>query len=83
MNPVERLPSSIGRGNDVSYFGVDFKEAYPKVTVDFQMGTSRADLYTRMSAGEQADNLQPDLRSRLWPPYFVDFSGYLPRRPHP
>jgi len=46
-------------GYDAPDFWVDFKNTYPKVTVNFEIGASDADIYTRMKAGDQADVFHP------------------------
>jgi len=46
-------------GYDAEAFWVDFQNTYPKVTVNFEIGASDADIYTRMKAGDQADVFHP------------------------
>jgi spermidine/putrescine-binding protein len=41
-------------GYDAEDFWVDFKNTYPKVTVNFEIGASDADIYSKMKAGDQA-----------------------------
>ena len=42
-------------GYDAPDFWVDFKDAFPKVSVSFEIGASDADIFTKMNAGDQAD----------------------------
>lgn len=42
-------------GYDAPDFWTDFKSAYPKVTVNFEIGSSDPDIYSKMKAGDQAD----------------------------
>ncbi len=46
-------------GYDQPDFWVDFKNAYPKVNVSFEIGASDADIYSKMKAGDQADVFHP------------------------
>ena len=46
-------------GYDAEDFWIDFKNTYPKVTVNFEIGTSDADIYAKMAAGNQADIFHP------------------------
>jgi spermidine/putrescine transport system substrate-binding protein len=42
-------------GYDQPDFWVDYKCAYPKAAVNFEIGESDADVYSKMKAGDQAD----------------------------
>ncbi|HEX6287973.1 MAG TPA: extracellular solute-binding protein [Herpetosiphonaceae bacterium] len=42
-------------GYDAPDFWIDFKNAYPKVTANFEIGSSDADVYAKMKAGNKAD----------------------------
>jgi spermidine/putrescine transport system substrate-binding protein len=42
-------------GYDAPDFWIDFKNTYPKVTVNFEIGESDSDILTKASAGDQAD----------------------------
>ena len=42
-------------GYDAEDFWVDFKNTYPKVTVNFEIASSDADVYGKMKAGNQSD----------------------------
>jgi len=61
--PVAELTGSLTvldwAGYDDPDFWVDFQNTYPKVTVNFEIGASDADIYTRMKAGDQADVFHP------------------------
>jgi spermidine/putrescine transport system substrate-binding protein len=46
-------------GYDAEDFWTDFKQAYPDVTVNFEIGASDADIYAKMAAGDQADLFHP------------------------
>lgn len=46
-------------GYDAPDFWVDFQKTYPKVTVNFEIGASDADIYAKMKAGDQADLFHP------------------------
>ena len=46
-------------GYDTPDFWIDFKNTYPKVTVNFEIGSSAADIYSKMKAGDQADIFHP------------------------
>lgn len=46
-------------GYDQADFWVDFGTTYPKVTVNFEIGASDADIYSKMKAGDQADIFHP------------------------
>ncbi|HET7377736.1 MAG TPA: extracellular solute-binding protein [Anaerolineae bacterium] len=56
-------------GYDQSDFWVDFKNNYPKVTVNFEIGASDADIYSKMKAGDQADIFHPYTG---WLQFYVD-----------
>jgi spermidine/putrescine transport system substrate-binding protein len=56
-------------GYDASDFWVDFKNTYPKVTVNFEIGESDADIYSKMKAGDQADIFHPYTG---WFQFYVD-----------
>ena len=56
-------------GYDAEEFWIDFKEAYPDVTVDFEIGASDADIYAKMAAGDQADLFHPYTG---WLHFYVD-----------
>jgi spermidine/putrescine transport system substrate-binding protein len=56
-------------GYDAEDFWVDFKEAYPDVTVNFEIGASDADIYAKMAAGDQADLFHPYTG---WLHFYVD-----------
>jgi len=42
-------------GYDAPDFWIDFQNKYPKATVNFEIGESDADVYSKMKAGDQAD----------------------------
>jgi hypothetical protein len=42
-------------GYDAEDFWIDFKNTYPNVTLNFEIGASDADIYAKMKAGDQAD----------------------------
>ena len=42
-------------GYDASDFWIDFKNKYPKATVNFEIGESDADILTKAKAGDQSD----------------------------
>src|SRR5262245_37883211 len=46
-------------GYDAPDFWVDFQNTYPKVTVNFEIGASDADIFNKMKAGDQADIFHP------------------------
>ncbi len=46
-------------GYDAEDFWTDFKTAYPKATVNFEIGASDADILAKMKAGDQADIFHP------------------------
>ena len=56
-------------GYDAEDFWVDFKNAYPDVTVNFEIGISDADIYAKMAAGNQADVFHPYTG---WLQFYVD-----------
>jgi spermidine/putrescine transport system substrate-binding protein len=56
-------------GYDAEDFWIDFKEAYPDVSVDFEIGASDADIYAKMLAGSQADVFHPYTG---WLQFYVD-----------
>lgn len=56
-------------GYDIEDFWVDFKNTYPNVTVGFEFGTSDADIYAKMAAGNQADVFHP---YSGWLQFYVD-----------
>ena len=56
-------------GYDAEDFWVDFKNAYPDVTVNFEIGISDADIYAKMAAGNQADVFHP---YSGWLQFYVD-----------
>ena len=56
-------------GYDAQDFWVDFKNTYPKVTVNFEIGESDADIYSKMKAGDQADIFHPYTG---WLQFYVD-----------
>ena len=56
-------------GYDAPDFWVDFQNAYPDVTVNFEIGSSDADIYAKMKAGNQADVFHPYTG---WLQFYVD-----------
>jgi spermidine/putrescine transport system substrate-binding protein len=42
-------------GYDAPDFWIDFQNTYPQVDVNFEIGSSDADVYSKMKAGDQAD----------------------------
>ena len=46
-------------GYDAQAFWIDFKYKYPDVTVNFEIGSSDADIYGKIKAGSQADIIHP------------------------
>jgi len=56
-------------GYDAEDFWVDFKNEYPDVTVNFEIGISDADIYAKMAAGNQADIFHPYTG---WLQFYVD-----------
>jgi spermidine/putrescine transport system substrate-binding protein len=56
-------------GYDAADFWTDFKAMYPNVTVNFEIGASDADIYSKMKAGNQADIFHPYTG---WLQFYVD-----------
>jgi spermidine/putrescine transport system substrate-binding protein len=56
-------------GYDAADFWTDFKSTYPKVGVNFEIGSSDADIYSKMKAGDQADIFHPYTG---WLQFYVD-----------
>ena len=56
-------------GYDAPDFWVDFQNTYPKVSVNFEIGASDADIYGKMKAGDQADIFHPYTG---WLKFYVD-----------
>ena len=56
-------------GYDQSDFWIDFQNTYPKVSVNFEIGESDADIYAKMAAGDQADIFHPYTG---WLQFYVD-----------
>lgn len=56
-------------GYDAPDFWVDFQNKYPKVGVNFEIGASDADIYSKMAAGDQADIFHPYTG---WIQFYVD-----------
>ena len=56
-------------GYDQSDFWTDFKSAYPKVSVNFEIGASDADIFSKMKAGDQSDIFHP---YSGWLQFYVD-----------
>src|SRR3990172_5913477 len=56
-------------GYDAPDFWVDFQTTYPKVTVNFEIGASDADIYEKIKAGDQADIFHPYTG---WLQFYVD-----------
>src|SRR5262245_44116757 len=56
-------------GYDAADFWVDFKNTYPNVTPNFEIGASDADIYAKMKAGDQADIFHPYTG---WLQFYVD-----------
>jgi spermidine/putrescine transport system substrate-binding protein len=56
-------------GYDAPDFWVDFQKTYPKVSVNFEIGASDADIYGKMKAGDQADIFHPYTG---WLQFYVD-----------
>jgi spermidine/putrescine-binding protein len=48
---------------------VDFQTKYPNVDVNFEIGASDADIYSKMAAGDQADIFHPYTG---WIQFYVD-----------
>jgi spermidine/putrescine-binding protein len=56
-------------GYDAPDFWTDFQTTYPNVDVQFDIGASDADIYSKMSAGDQADIFHPYTG---WLQFYVD-----------
>jgi spermidine/putrescine transport system substrate-binding protein len=56
-------------GYDQPDFWIDFQNEYPKVAVNFEIGESDADIYSKMKAGDQADLFHPYTG---WLQFYVD-----------
>jgi spermidine/putrescine transport system substrate-binding protein len=56
-------------GYDAPDFWIDFQNTYPKVTLNFEIGASDADIYAKMAAGDQADIFHPYTG---WLQFYVD-----------
>jgi spermidine/putrescine transport system substrate-binding protein len=56
-------------GYDATDFWTDFATTYPNVTVNFEIGESDADIYSKMKAGDQADIFHPYTG---WLQFYVD-----------
>jgi spermidine/putrescine transport system substrate-binding protein len=56
-------------GYDAADFWIDFKNTYPNVTMNFEIGASDADIYAKMKAGDQADIFHPYTG---WLQFYVD-----------
>src|SRR5262245_22908736 len=56
-------------GYDAEDFWTDFKKMYPNVTVNFEIGSSDADVYGKMKGGNQADTFHSYTG---WLNFFVD-----------
>ena len=56
-------------GYDAPDFWIDFQNTYPKVTVNFEIGATDVDIYTKMKAGDQADVFHPYTG---WLQFYVD-----------
>ncbi len=56
-------------GYDQPDFWTDFKSTYPKVTVNFEIGASDADIFSKMKAGDQSDIFHP---YSGWLQFYVD-----------
>ena len=71
--PVDENTGSLAvldwAGYDAEDFWVDFKNAYPDVTLSFEIGISDADIYAKMAAGNQADIFHP---YSGWLQFYVD-----------
>jgi spermidine/putrescine transport system substrate-binding protein len=62
VSPAERTGSLTvldWAGYDAPDFWTDFKSTYPKVTVNFEIGASDADIFGKMKAGDAADIFHP------------------------
>jgi spermidine/putrescine transport system substrate-binding protein len=71
--PPDKLTGTLSvldwAGYDQEDFWVDFKNTYPNVTVNFEIGISDADIYAKMAAGNQADVFHP---YSGWLQFYVD-----------
>jgi spermidine/putrescine transport system substrate-binding protein len=56
-------------GYDAPDFWTDFQSTYPKVSVNFEIGASDADIYAKMHAGDKADIFHPYTG---WLQFYVD-----------
>jgi len=56
-------------GYDQPDFWIDFKNKYPKVNMNFEIGASDADIFSKMKAGDQADIFHPYTG---WLQFYVD-----------
>ncbi len=56
-------------GYDAPDFWTDFQTSHPNVTVNFEIGASDADIYSKMKAGNQSDVFHPYTG---WLQFFVD-----------
>ena len=56
-------------GYDAPDFWIDFQNTYPNVNVNFEIGSSDADIYAKMAAGDQADIFHPYTG---WLQFYVD-----------
>src|SRR5262249_46933113 len=56
-------------GYDAADFWVDFKNANPNVSVNFEIGASDADIFAKVKAGDQADIFHPYTG---WLQFYVD-----------
>jgi len=56
-------------GYDAPDFWIDFKNTYPNVNVNFEIGASDADIFGKMKAGDQADIFHP---YSGWLQFYVD-----------
>ncbi len=56
-------------GYDAPDFWIDFQNTYPNVNVNFEIGSSDADIYAKMKAGDQADIFHPYTG---WLQFYVD-----------
>jgi spermidine/putrescine transport system substrate-binding protein len=56
-------------GYDAPEFWTDFQQLNPDVQVDFEIGASDLDIYTKMAAGDQADIFHPYTG---WLQFYVD-----------
>lgn len=56
-------------GYDQADFWVDFKDKYPKASVNFEIGASDADIFSKMKAGDQSDIFHP---YSGWLQFYVD-----------